>query len=561
MARILELLNQIEAGEMVLPAIQRDFVWSKDDIRALVDSILRGYPIGLALLWETYNDIQVRPFVKHYRSANLPSFTTTKKKRVRLVLDGQQRLQSLYVALYGSYEGRSLYLDVLSGLESEDTSEDRYLLDFYTSKEAAEANKQEVEEGYPPFLYVRTSDLFAMTLPELLQFRREKAGRLKLSDNWAALLEENCLRFKDALERNDNVLQVSTIDAGLTPDSPSRKTEADVVEIFVRVNSLGTDLSRADLIFSLLKLNWKESAEALPEFVRTINQGNNLDIKADFVIRCLLAVSDLGSKMNIELLRKHSNVAAMQKNFGKCCDAIRATVDFVVQHCRCQSPALTGGLNTLVPFVYYFFHLPSHDMPKSEAQNAKNAFYLIAFGKTFSRYGDSRIATFISRALRPRLQNREYTFPLRETAQLIARWERPEAFDLTFMERNTDLTLALVQGFSGTKWQYAANAPEVDHIFPKSTLRDKGFDSAEINTVRNYWILAKGKNRNKSNHPPAKYLADVDEANLQNAIIDRDLLQFSRYKRFIRERGTAMEKKIQKSLGIPASIFDSTKGR
>ena len=59
---IIALLNQIKNNEIVLPAIQRDFVWQDERILRLLDSIMRSYPIGIALLWETYNDIQFRSF-------------------------------------------------------------------------------------------------------------------------------------------------------------------------------------------------------------------------------------------------------------------------------------------------------------------------------------------------------------------------------------------------------------------------------------------------------------------------------------------------------------------
>ena len=67
MSSIISLLEQIERDEIVLPAIQRDFVWSEEKIEKLLDSIMREYPIGIILLWETYNDIQYRSFVKDYR--------------------------------------------------------------------------------------------------------------------------------------------------------------------------------------------------------------------------------------------------------------------------------------------------------------------------------------------------------------------------------------------------------------------------------------------------------------------------------------------------------------
>ena len=65
---IASLLNQIKSDEIVLPAIQRDFVWSEEKIETLLDSILRGYPIGIVLMWETCEDIQYRKFEMIYKN-------------------------------------------------------------------------------------------------------------------------------------------------------------------------------------------------------------------------------------------------------------------------------------------------------------------------------------------------------------------------------------------------------------------------------------------------------------------------------------------------------------
>ncbi len=116
MPTIMGLLNQISNEEIVLPAIQRDFVWTQGQTGTLLDSIMRGYPIGIALLWETYNDIQFRLFERDFRRGTLHSYhDNPDHRRLRVVLDGQQRLQSLYIALCGPRDGLSTYFNVLSG--------------------------------------------------------------------------------------------------------------------------------------------------------------------------------------------------------------------------------------------------------------------------------------------------------------------------------------------------------------------------------------------------------------------------------------------------------------
>ena len=111
------LNNEERDGGFWLPNIQRSFVWSEDQIERLFDSIMREYPISTLLVWRTNSDIRYRKFIDNYHSKiRLTDFYVPQDKKTKLlVLDGQQRLQSLYIGLKGSYEKRELYFDILSG--------------------------------------------------------------------------------------------------------------------------------------------------------------------------------------------------------------------------------------------------------------------------------------------------------------------------------------------------------------------------------------------------------------------------------------------------------------
>lgn len=556
---IMGLLNQIRNDEIVLPAIQRDFVWDEEKTEKLLDSILRGYPVGLVLLWETYEDLQFRPFIQDFRPGQLYTYRDNKARhRLKLVLDGQQRLQSLYTALFGTREGKRLYFDVLSGASWDDVAEERYLFYFLSSEDAAERNNRAIEdanseeerdedgvEWLEPVI-----DLFRMTAADKKDAVRSLTSKLRLPESLSLRLDVNLARLDEVLTKDRNILRVSTIDDGLPPENPGRKSEADVLEVFVRINREGTPLSRSDLIFSMLKLNWKESAEALPEFVASVNEGNSLAIDADFVIRCLFVVSDLGSRMDLDVLRRRSNVKTLQENFVDCCNAIRSVVDFVQSEAQCSSSKVLGGVNTLTPFVYYMFHVKRHEVPNDQVDRLRTALYLFAFGKPFSRYADSRIGAFVRGSLRPLVERGDETFPLEDAISWVRRWERIESFE-ELAQRNEMLALHLVQGLTGAKVQYHLNAPEVDHIFPRAQLRrNSRRDEDQINHFANFWILAKGKNRNKSDKHPKDYFADVSDAQLRRALIQREMLDYRRFTTFLETRKADMVRALEKRLQL-----------
>lgn len=676
MHTIVSLLNQIKNGEIVLPAIQRDFVWPENDILKLLDSIMRGYPIGLVLLWETYNDIQYRTFSKDFIKGVLNAYDENgQAKRLKVVLDGQQRLQSLYIALYGTINGKALYFDVLSGTESNDSGRDKFVFKLMDDKEARETNpsdgdfsndsdqfsltlppdvqpgdvidvtysKQQTKArglkhsavewgtfsgvlvqifGNPParirarFSYedapseaimidlargldidynvaisgigrsqvsrstldkwdqknkpdeletedqstashfARIADLFNKRPLERQALRKQLAEKLGLSDNDEARLDFNLAQLNHAFSVDPNILQVSVIDEGLPPEPTARKSETDVLEIFVRVNSKGMDLSHSDLIFSMLKLNWRQSAKDLPEFVAKVNLGNEFELDADFVIRCLLAVSGLGTKFDVNLIRKKNNVAALRDNFERCCDAIKSTVDFVQNDCWCSSSRILGGKETLVPFVYYLFHTKMHQVKNENIVDVRRALYLFAFARPFSRYADSRLWAFIKNEIKPRTDVGDESFPYARAVRRVAAWEGIDGLE-RLLQNNKLLTLYVVQNLSGSKAQYPPNAAEIDHIFPKSELFKRGLYEEDVDHFANFWILRKVKNQIKSDHDPREYFDKVPAEELERALIDKNMLGYDQFPAFLKTRSANILDRIRKKLSFSDSDFDT----
>jgi len=564
---ISNLITQIDNQDIVLPAIQRDFVWKEERITTLFDSIMRGYPLGIVLLWETYLDIKYREFEKDYQTESKYIFKdNTNNKRIKLVLDGQQRLQSLSIALNGRIDGKELYFDVLSGKTADDFREVFYVFRFLKSTIVNELNLESKEsrfkhaqqdepddengeqEKYSLFISVKE---VLNTNPEgRLTIKNRLKEEFKLTDKELLRVELNMNKLIHSVTNDPNILKISTIDENKPKESQDRKTESDILEVFVRINRQGITLSRSDLIFSMLKLNWKESADELPDFIREINDGNNLGIDIDFVIRSLFTISDLGSKFDVDLLRKYSNVEKIKTNYLRTCNAIKSLVDFMGDECNILNSSIIGGYLNLIPIVYYLANTPNNLVPNSEIKKLKVALYVFGFTRPFSRYADSRIGKFIREELKPLSSTDDFSFPLDSSIWWANYWEGYNSFDTKLLQKNRHLTLHLLQGKAGTKVKYERNAPEIDHIFPQSVLREKEYDWGIINSYGNFWILSKTKNQNKSNKHPKEYFADVDDSILEKVFIDRKMLDYRQFTTFVRDRELKILGKLKKLIGI-----------
>lgn len=558
---IYELVNEIDNGDIVLPAIQRDFVWDEERIELLLDSMFRGYPVGIVLLWETYTQIQFRSFARDHNAGGVYRFEENKKgRRIKLVLDGQQRLSSIYVALKGSFNGRKLYYDVLSGRDSDDHSEVKYKFAFADEKEARETNKKQIEarktEKAPDdqeeaSYWIQLADIIGRNPRDIQKLRDDLGKQLKLSTEDKLRMELNIQTAGYALSENSEILKTQTIDSKLPADDEKRKSAFDILEIFVRVNTQGMTLKRSDLIVSMLRLYWADASTHLPRFLQEINDRGNLNIDNDFIIRCMFSTAGIGTRLDFDLLRKKSNVDRIRDTYSDCFDAIRSTVDFVRSECGIDSGRLLGGISTMVPFVHYLFHAPKHTFPKGVKADARRALFLFAFAKTFTQHSESRTGAFVKQYLPDAVDIAKGSpFPFRGAAEYVA-WRTN--FDLTddrLFGNNVDLALALIQRRPGGKIHLAANLPEIDHIFPRSVLEEKDVEPQEIHDLGNLWILPRGINRNKSAKHPQQFLADVDDTALQVALIDRKLLDYRSYRTFIQTRRKNIADKLREITGL-----------
>ena len=287
--KIVSFLNDVEEdGGFWLPNIQRPFVWREDQIFRLFDSILREYPISTLLVWKTTSRIRRRKFIDNWKDTlRLSDFYVpedTKKKN--LVLDGQQRLQSLFIGLRGSFEGRELCLDILSG-EIAAPDDVKYRFRF-------------LDPAATVFPWIKFKDLVFTNRKKreiLTELRVNAKQTLTDADN--DKLDEH-LDLVDRTFKMDEAITYQELDS---IDNPTLYSEDDVVEVFIRANSGGTRLGKSDLLFSLLTASWEDADEQMEDLLESLNR-HGFSFDRDFVLKTCLVLLGQGARYEVQKFRK-----------------------------------------------------------------------------------------------------------------------------------------------------------------------------------------------------------------------------------------------------------------
>lgn len=345
--KIVRSLNDSESnGGLWLPNIQRPFVWSEEQIEKLFDSIMREYPISTLLVWRTREKVKHRKFITDWKDGLKVSdaYVMENADAKGMVLDGQQRLQSLIIGLAGSYNGKELHFDVLSGAKA--SPEDiRYRFRFLPAASAQ----------WP---WVKFKDVLKdMSRGRKLAMEVAQdvcaTGPAGLSEDDIKRVQKNIARAQHEFISDENI-SYQLLD-GI--DDPDAYTTEDVVEIFIRANSGGTRLGKSDLLFSLLASDWALADEEMEELLEELNRtGYGFD--RDFVLKSCLVMLGQGAKYEVTKFRKPDVREAFVKNWTALSDAIKDVRDFLHGKTFLKSDKAVPSYLGLIPLIYLRYKYP-----------------------------------------------------------------------------------------------------------------------------------------------------------------------------------------------------------
>lgn len=290
---IREAIENIDQNEYLLPAIQRKFVWKPQQIELLFDSIMREYPINSLMMWEITSDkikedykfySFLRTFTQRYGEMNVALSTRGRTGSFYAVIDGQQRLNSLYIGIKGTYAEKlprkhwtyseenfppmKLYLEIKNVYTSYSEIDKQYNFKFLRKDQVKEFNKKSQ-------FWFEVGKILTLSKPRDQFLYLQKIG---LGDNeHSAIL----------LDRLSSVLNKDT---ELTYYVEDEQNLDKVLDIFIRTNDGGTKLTFSDLLMSVLTANWPDAREKFNSLIQEVYSYGDFTISSDLILKTTLVL-------------------------------------------------------------------------------------------------------------------------------------------------------------------------------------------------------------------------------------------------------------------------------
>jgi Protein of unknown function DUF262/Protein of unknown function (DUF1524) len=536
------LNNKDEDGGFWLPNIQRPFVWSEEQICRLFDSILREYPISTLLIWKTTSGIRRRKFIDNWKSTlRLSDFYVPQDdKKKCLVLDGQQRLQSLFIGLCGSYEGKELYFNILSG-EVAAPDDVKYRFAF-------------LEDAKATFPWIRFKDLIFAT-----KKKRELLDTLCLSAG-QPLTPRDLNKLDDHLDLVDRTLKMDeavTYQELDSIDNPSLYSEDDVVEVFIRANSGGTKLGKSDLLFSLLSASWEVADEQMEDLLDSLNK-HGFDFDRDFVLKTSLTLLGQGARYEVEKFRKRGVREEVEAKWGDIAQAIQDVLDFVRGKTFIQCDKALPTYLVLIPLVYVRYHFRN---AWKEAKDLDSYLLRCSLAGAFSGNPDNLLDALVTKLDELKGFDLEEVFGVIRSQGRSLELTEDRFWQMGYGSDTIHLLFNLwYRNFNFTP-AYDNNLPQVDHIFPQSSLRKVKVENpktgrkdlmkyrdSERNHLANCMLLSREENGagGKWDTMPEEWFKDKDLSYLDMHLIPSkpELWSLDRFEDFIEARKALMREKF-----------------
>ena len=516
------ILDQIDMGSVALPKFQRGYVWRRRQVRKLMRSLYLGYPVGSLLMWETQTE-----------KAEAKGVAPLASGTVRLLLDGQQRVTSLYGIIRGE---PPTFFD----------GDEKAFLNLYFNL------ADEEFEFYRPSKMKDNPHWVSVT--ELMQLG---AGNFISKIMGIPAISENGHQLNEYFNRLNAIGNIKEREFHIEEVSGADKEMDDIVDIFNEVNSGGTKLSKGDLALAKICASWPEAREEMQTRLRKWeNVGYHFSKSPlDWLLRCITAM--LTSQADFAaLFPKDENgndlfsVPEFQEGLKRAEKHIDYLLELIASRLGLDHTRVLGS-----PFSFPL-------LARYIDQQGESVKYQDVQDKLLYWYAHTILWGHYSASMETRLR--------RDLVAIDGNEDTLEALIANLYQSRGDLTLhsrdfegATVgnrfypmlymmtrvchsRDFeSGIELKHnllgGMSRLELHHIFPKARLREYEYHWNEVNALANFTFLTKATNLKISAKLPEKYLADC-EAKHPGVLashwipMDRELWKIENYREFLAER-------------------------
>lgn len=557
------LVDMYKRGELRLPEIQRHYVWRATRVRDLLDSLYRGYPSGSILMWETDEPVPTRDFA-------IAQETTAFAGR-KLLLDGQQRLTSLTAVLGGELvqvRGRKRPIDILFNLDHPDgpPTEDTEVTSDEDSPVAADdeladdadgAEDDDTEQGLQEKLNRRTFVVASKNLASLPNwvsvtqvFSTEGDAQLLKKAGITSFDDPRFQRYSDRLKKlraiKDYTYVVHVLERSMSYE--------EVTEIFVRVNSLGAKLKSSDLALAQMTSRWPNLLKELEAFQEeceksyfTIDLGHLVRSIVVFATQQCLFRSVAGTP-----------VEKLKEGWAQAQEGLRFAINFLRSNAGIEDESLLSS-----PMFFHVIAAVSRKKDnKLSADEQRQLLHWLLVANARGRYSRGSTETLLNEDLAIIFRSGDIAAlmePVKrqfgrlhvETGDLVGRGVSSPLFSLAYLALKAAGAKDWYSGLGlSLTHQGKLHFIQWHHVIPKSLLKDKGYETGEINEIANMAFITGQTNRRISNKEAVNYLRDVvakqGEAALHSQCVpvDETLWSTDRYRDFLKLRREALAHKM-----------------
>ena len=524
--RVSDLIRGINK-DIYLPAIQREFVWKPEKVARLFDSIMGDFPIGSFLFWklrqENKDKWPIYEFIRsfddespHNPPANLAGIT----RDITLVLDGQQRITSLYIGLRGSYryfyyrwKKTQLFLNLLKAPIPDEENPEELTYEFAFRED--EAPDKDMEGKQLWYLVGR-----------ILNHEDAEDAKADVKDELAELTDEQRDTANKLIGRLHS--RIHTVLVGNYYEEHDQNPEK-VLQIFVRANSAGQPLEYSDLLLATATAKWesRDARQEIHQFTDAINEfGSGYKFGKDFVLKASLYLTeDLPIQYKVKNFTR-PNLAKIEANWDTIKESLTTTVRLMARF-GFSAKNIVAPLGVL-PIALFSMRRGDKNFDTSSSENDAAAQVALRrwfiFGTLKNAFGGSSDTTLTHLREILRKCDPSSPFPAEELYQSLEiephlnEAEIERILGHQYQGRYTYLVLSLL--YPDRDWKNAVF--HEDHIFPQSEfqvrkLRKRGYDEPKVqaymdrfNTLCNLELLTDTENMSKSATPFDEWLTTRD---------------------------------------------------